>query len=408
MVPGGGAGPRIDEQEEASVASRVRRLATPAKRLTATVTALGAVLLPITVLGGDAHILLPLLTANSGVSRPAPPTDTPHVGAGGQLPTDPPLASLTVLTSPVAWGAGTGPFARVPAGQLEIPQIALTAYLDAAQIMADTHPQCGLHWSILAGIGRIESNHAAGGSVNAAGTTLSPILGPELNGSPGTAAIPDTEHGALDGDAAWDRAVGPMQFIPTAWRRYAPGPNANPNNVHDAALATADFLCADGVNLPDPVQLATAIYRYDPSYAFVRAVLEWAGRYATGVVPLPPGLPATDVAPPGLVATALPVGGPAPGQPPPLPSEVLAAAPPPPPTRATAPLPTPPGGSRVPPPPPSFTEPPSSPPRLSPKPSQPPSSTEPPPDSSQPPPSSSEPPPTTVGTDPTGTDPAGS
>ncbi len=36
-----------------------------------------------------------------------------------------------------------------------------------------------------------------------------------LNGANGTQAIRDTDAGQLDGDSIWDRAVGPMQFIPS-------------------------------------------------------------------------------------------------------------------------------------------------------------------------------------------------
>ncbi|TNC20912.1 lysozyme family protein [Amycolatopsis alkalitolerans] len=87
---------------------------------------------------------------------------------------------------------------------------------------------------MLAAIGQVESQHADNGNLDPSGTTLTPILGPRLDGTNGFAAIRDTDGGALDGDKTWDRAVGPMQFIPSAWRRYGvtidgAGP-PNPNN----------------------------------------------------------------------------------------------------------------------------------------------------------------------------------
>ena len=42
-------------------------------------------------------------------------------------------------------------------------------------------------------------------------------LGPQLNGRGPVAAIHDTDNGSYDGDKVWDRAVGPMQFIPCTW-----------------------------------------------------------------------------------------------------------------------------------------------------------------------------------------------
>lgn len=101
-------------------------------------------------------------------------------------------------------------------------------------------PGCGLPVALPAAIGKVESGHARGGRVDAGGTALAPILGPVLDGRSGTAAIADTDSGVLDGDAAWDRAVGPMQFIPSTWRRWVADGNgdgrADPENVSDAAV----------------------------------------------------------------------------------------------------------------------------------------------------------------------------
>jgi len=33
-----------------------------------------------------------------------------------------------------------------------------------------------------------------------------------------TAVVVDSDGGALDGDARYDRATGPMQFLPGTWR----------------------------------------------------------------------------------------------------------------------------------------------------------------------------------------------
>lgn len=80
----------------------------------------------------------------------------------------------------------------LPTGPLEIPGNVLDAYQFAQQTLAKTQPGCHLSWSLLAGIGRIESDHASGGRLDAAGNTRGTILGPRLDGSPGVAAVPDT------------------------------------------------------------------------------------------------------------------------------------------------------------------------------------------------------------------------
>ncbi|MBO0517868.1 lytic transglycosylase, partial [Streptomyces beijiangensis] len=104
------------------------------------------------------------------------------------------------------------------------------AYKQAQQTVAGTDPGCHLPWQLLAAIGKVESGQARGGRVDAGGTTLSPILGPVLNGV-GFANISDTDHGQYDGDSTHDRAVGPMQFIPSTWKTW--GQDANGDGKKD-------------------------------------------------------------------------------------------------------------------------------------------------------------------------------
>jgi membrane-bound lytic murein transglycosylase B len=344
-------------------AFRRKRLPTPGERFTAIVTALGAVLLPITAFGGDAQMLAPALVAHS-TPLDEIPTHPKKVGADGRVGTasTPTPQFLAELAHPDQFLGQAIAQAHVPAGQLGIPGTVLNAYLRAAQSLGTSDSACGLHWSVLAGIGRIESNHAHNGDVDAAGTTRYPILGPELNGTNGYAAYPATPADELlDFDPVWDRAVGPMQFIPSTWRAYAPGPGTSPHNVNDAALAAGRFLCAGGGNLRDPAALAAAVFRYNPSEDYVREVLAWAARYSAGVIPLPPGT-SGDVAPASLAATVRPVGGspgggtpfgaPAPGPAPaPAPAPAPVSAPPPPPGNSTRPS----SSNEPPPPPPSAT-----------------------------------------------------
>ena len=90
-----------------------------------------------------------------------------------------------------------------------IPPRALAAYAGAALAVAATSPGCGLGWNTLAGIGWVETHHGTifAGAITASGRAEPEIIGIPLNGD-GTLVIRDTDAGALDGDAVWDRAGG--------------------------------------------------------------------------------------------------------------------------------------------------------------------------------------------------------
>lgn len=183
------------------------------------------------------------------------------------------------------------------AGALGIPEINLAAYQNAERILDSTQPQCGMYWTLIAGIGRVESTHAYDGKTDAAGNMLEPVLGPVLDGSlDGNAVIADTDNGALDGNANFDRAVGPTQFLPKTWNMYAGDGNddgiADPQNVFDSALTTGKYLCDGGLDMRNPVQAAKAVHRYNNSAAYVANVLAWSAGYSTGIVPASSDLPA--------------------------------------------------------------------------------------------------------------------
>jgi hypothetical protein len=210
---------------------------------------------------------------------------------------------------------------------LNIPEVVLAAYRNAELALAAANPGCGLSWSLLAGIGRIESGHASGGRTDTAGTTATPILGPALDGHlPGNAVIPAPGNGFV-------RAVGPMQFLPGTWRFYAADGNADgatdPNNVFDASLAAGKYLCSGGLDLRDPAQELRAVLRYNNSMAYAENVLSWAQAYRTGGTPSAVAL-SPDLIPPSsdVSRTAKPGGaGPA-NKTAPAPQQVLPAQPP--------------------------------------------------------------------------------
>ena len=265
----------------------------------------------------------------------------------------------------------TGMRAVVPDGPLGIPGIALAAYQAAERSLAGSDPGCGLSWTLLAGIGRIESGHAHGGAVDSAGTTLTPIRGPVLSGGPGMAAIPDTDGGRLDGDPVWDRAVGPMQFIPGTWARSGVDGNgdgvADPNNLFDAALTAGRYLCAGGGDLRDRSQAEQAVFRYNHSADYVSTVVTWADAYGNRVapiqsaLPLPAPQPSAPPPPPPPARTASPAVRIA-SPPTPAPTTTSAPTAPPPTTTTPATTTAPPPTKTTPPQPPTTTPPTTTPP----------------------------------------------
>ncbi|MFC8216722.1 lytic murein transglycosylase [Streptomyces sp. NPDC057362] len=178
---------------------------------------------------------------------------------------------------------------RVQSG---IPATVLRAYRAAERAVGRTDPGCRLPWELLAAIGKVESGQARGGAVDRNGTTLSRITGPPLNGK-GFALIRDTDGGAHDGDTVYDRAVGPMQFLPSTWARWGADGNgdgrADPNNVFDAALAAGHYLCAGDRDLGRAADLDRAILSYNNSRTYLETVEYWLEFYRRGVHTVPDG-----------------------------------------------------------------------------------------------------------------------
>lgn len=254
--------------------------------------ALGCAGLVVATLGGLAAPL-----PDRGIARPAPAA----IAAPAALPSVPvPARSVVVPPQPPV------PAAEQPGQQTEldlappapqvafsewasrvapltgIPQRALQAYANAHAAMAATQTDCQLTWVTLAGIARVESNH--GRVLDPDGRPSAPIIGVPLNGGPGVRSIADTDGGLLDGDPVWDRAVGPFQFIPSTWAMWRSDGDgdgaAEPQDIDDAAIAAARYLCAGGRNLASGQGWLQAILSYNNSVQYAQDVYLGAQAYA--------------------------------------------------------------------------------------------------------------------------------
>jgi hypothetical protein len=206
--------------------------------------------------------------------------------------------------------------AAAPVLPSDIPALYLEAYVRGAAAANRRTPTCKIHWTALAAIGRTESGHgrSGGAALTLAGDAVPRILGPRLDGN-GFARITDTDGGAYDGDLEFDRAVGPMQFIPSTWRFSGADGNgdgiADPNNAWDATTAAAMYLCRAAQGLDQEGNLYRAAFSYNHSDSYSQLILTRAREYGAlnlpGVPPAPP--------PPNTPVTGVAAGPPA-GPPP--------------------------------------------------------------------------------------------
>jgi Transglycosylase SLT domain len=161
-----------------------------------------------------------LLTGRPALAREALPRLTSGVAAHARA-TIRARRGLGEITPPTPGRYRTGP--------PEPPQRLLAHYREAQR-------RFGVQWPVLAAVNFVESAFGRMRNSSAAG------------------------------------AQGPMQFIPSTWRAYGMGGDVN--DPHDAVMGAANYLRASGA----PGDLTGALYAYNPSDLYVRAVLAYSGR----------------------------------------------------------------------------------------------------------------------------------
>jgi len=204
------------------------------------------------------------------------------IDGGAEFLDPPPADSGSAVTAPKASTISDG---------AAIPATMLAAYRHAADQINGWAAGCHLPVALLAAIGKVESDHAHGGDVDGRGNTRILIFGPTLDGTHGTASVLATDGGRWTGDPVWDHAMGPMQFLPSSWKKWGVDGNgdgtASPHNVYDATLTAARYLCAAGGDLVTSQGVRAAILAYNPSEQYLWVVLAWMRAYAADTVAVP-------------------------------------------------------------------------------------------------------------------------
>jgi hypothetical protein len=243
-------------------------------------------LVPLALLSGAWTTSLTLGTAANAES-----SDDGRLPDGTSVP-DQAIKAPASVSNPgeIAPGVPTGSAGDVIAAASTngIPAAALAAYQRAARVIDTADKGCQLDWTLIAAIGRVESNHGryGGNTLTEDGLSRPGIYGIPLDGSSGTAQIKDTDAAQYDNDPQYDRAVGPMQFIPSTWSVVGVDGDGDgkrdPQDIDDAALATAVYLCSGDEDLSTTAGQRSSVFRYNHSQEYVDLVLSIMRAYAQG------------------------------------------------------------------------------------------------------------------------------
>jgi len=229
--------------------------------------------------------------AGVGAGTASSAADQKTLPDGTALPTEA-VENPANYTDPATLGLGitSGSTDRIvqTASTNGIPSAALAAYQRAQTVINAADTGCNIPWQLIAAIGRVESDHGryGGNTLGEDGLSRPGIFGIALDGSNNTQKILDSDAGQYDSDQKYDRAVGPMQFIPSTWSVVgvdADGDSQrNPQDIDDASLATAVYLCSGDDDLGTDAGRRASVYRYNHSKEYVELVLRIMQAYMDG------------------------------------------------------------------------------------------------------------------------------
>ncbi|WP_074314781.1 lytic transglycosylase domain-containing protein [Micromonospora cremea] len=255
--------------------------------LVAATAAAGALLVPAAIRAPRPVAVDASVTPTAAVPPPVLPSGVPT----GPLPTGPlPTGGLPTgpAGGPVIGGRPSDAlagWAQQVGAKVGVPPTAMQAYGYAELVLAQTNRSCALSWTTLAAIGQVESGHGAanGARLGQDGKALPQIIGLPLDGRDGRMRIIDTDRGLLDQDTSFDRAIGPMQFIPTTWQEIGADADndgvKDPHDLDDAALAAGNYLCKNSRNLSIPGDWWNAILSYNDVRRYAQDIYDTANRY---------------------------------------------------------------------------------------------------------------------------------
>ena len=167
----------------------------------------------------------------------------------------------------------------------DIPTPALAAYQRATAVINLADSRCHLDWELVAALGKVLTDHGRqhGSQLDDEGVARPAVLGQRLTGRHGTPRVRDTDAGLYDRDAELDRAVGPMLLLPAVWSVVNVDADAdgrrNPQDIDDAALSAAVFLCAGPGDFRNVSHLRSVIRRYHPGTGYAKSVLAIRAAY---------------------------------------------------------------------------------------------------------------------------------